>query len=466
MSILIEKCKRMARAKAALAYARARAGFLDRAYGCSRLIIPKAIATCMAFNLARYAYEKIRISIILSKAIDTCDHVSPLILDLDSDGVEAGALANFDHAGDGWSELSRWADEDDGVLVWDKNGDGVINDGSELFGNNTVLVNGKTAQHGFAALSDLDSNGDGIINVADDNFTNLRVMRWTDTNENGIKDAGEEYLVTLDSLNIASLNTAFADSDHVDESGNEHRQVSSYTKTDGTTANMTDVWFVANDGVTEYDRSDMPEHSETIVVLPEIAGQGRMYSLRDAMALDAAGKLKTPFYSDTRTETRTLEALVAAFASADMANDKAGREELAEKILLRWAGAEGAVSRDYWYGSNFHYTAPEKLAVMEAFMGSQWRAGQGYRHPAYSAAQKINGGYLNHYENLYAQLMLQTHLKNLNDAVSVLRKEGTVVNSTDINDYEMDFSGALAVLRGENNARRAEFLRVLGGELR
>ena len=438
----------------------------DNAYGiaaaaCLLFGIPQLIVACELAVFNAWVRRKKRISDAEADCLDNCEPVSPLLIDLDGDGVEANALTHFDHAGDGWSELSYWADEDDGVLVWDKNGDGVINDGSELFGNNNILANGNTAEHGFAALSDLDSNGDGIINAADDNFADLRVMRWTDANGNDIKDAGEEYLITLDSLDIASLNTEFANSDYVDENGNEHRQVSSYTKTDGTTAAMTDVWFITNDGVTEYDRSGMPEHSETIAALPEIAGQGRMYSLRDAMALDAAGKLKTPFYGDTRTETRTLEALVAAFASADMANDKAGREELAEKILLRWAGAEGAVSRDYWGGANFHYTAPKKLAVVESFMGRQWRGGQEYRHPAYSTAQKINSSYLNHYENLYAELMLQTHLKNLNGAVSVSRKEGAAANSTEISDYEMDFSGALTIMRGENNARRAEFLRAL-----
>ena len=86
--------------------------------------------------------------------LEDCDKSSPLILDLDGDGVEADAITYFDHKGDGWTELSRWADEDDGTLVWDRNNDGIINDGSELFGNNTVLANGRKAAHGFAALAD------------------------------------------------------------------------------------------------------------------------------------------------------------------------------------------------------------------------------------------------------------------------------------------------------------------------
>ena len=72
--------------------------------------------------------------------LEDCDKSSPLILDLDGDGVEADAITYFDHKGDGWTELSRWADEDDGTLVWDRNNDGIINDGSEFI----------RQQHGFS----------------------------------------------------------------------------------------------------------------------------------------------------------------------------------------------------------------------------------------------------------------------------------------------------------------------------
>ncbi len=131
---------------------------------------------------------------------------------MDGDGVEAGGVAYFDHGGDGFAELSRWSGADDGVLVWDENGDGVINDGSELFGDNSVLDNGDNAAHGFAALAEFDGNGDGVVDSRDTgrdtnndgvvdgkdkNWENLRVMRWTDTNNNGARDSGEESLVTL-----------------------------------------------------------------------------------------------------------------------------------------------------------------------------------------------------------------------------------------------------------------------------
>ena len=129
-------------------------------------------ASAIAIMSAVYAYWH------YNNEMEKCDKLSPLVLDLDGDGVEADALAYFDHEGDGWSELSRWANEDDGVLVWDRNNDGVINDGSELFGNNTALGGGGMADHGFRALSELDENGDGMIDAKDSDWANLRVMRW------------------------------------------------------------------------------------------------------------------------------------------------------------------------------------------------------------------------------------------------------------------------------------------------
>lgn len=209
---------------------------------------------------------------------DAADPASPLVLDLDGDGVEAGEVMFFDHEGDGFAEMSRWAAADDGVLVWDRNGDGKINDGSELFGNNTTLKNGNKAAHGFAALAELDSNNDGVVDSKDSGWANLRVMRWTDT-----KAGGEYRLVTLGSLNIKSLNTAFAASNRKDKHGNAHRQLGSYTLTDGAVRDMTDVWFDNKPGETIYDTSGIPTHSTAIAAMPQMAGEGDMAGEGEAL---------------------------------------------------------------------------------------------------------------------------------------------------------------------------------------
>ena len=89
---------------------------------------------------------------------------SPIILDLDGDGVETVGVkdgAYFDHDGNGFAEQTGWASSHDGLLVMDRNGDGIINGGKELFGNETLLANGAKAANGFQALAELDSNHDG-----------------------------------------------------------------------------------------------------------------------------------------------------------------------------------------------------------------------------------------------------------------------------------------------------------------
>ena len=87
----------------------------------------------------------------------------PIILDLDGDGLETvGLNANiyFDHDGDGVLTKTGWVGKDDALLVWDRNANGRIDTGAELFGDFTPLPNGTLAPNGFAALAALDSNGD------------------------------------------------------------------------------------------------------------------------------------------------------------------------------------------------------------------------------------------------------------------------------------------------------------------
>lgn len=95
---------------------------------------------------------------------------SPLVVDLDGDGVETVGTNKkifFDHDGNGFAESSGWVGKDDGLLVRNINGNGQIDDGTELFGNNSVLSSGEKAANGFEALKDLDSNNDGVFNNQD-----------------------------------------------------------------------------------------------------------------------------------------------------------------------------------------------------------------------------------------------------------------------------------------------------------
>jgi len=131
---------------------------------------------------------------------------SPLVLDTTGEGIQFKGPQNgvmFDLDASGTPIPSGWiAGHGNGFLVRDLNGNGIIDDGSELFGTATTLKNGERAPNGFEALKELDDNGDGLIDARDSGYDTLKV--WVDRNFNAVTDPGELY--TLRQLQIDSIN--------------------------------------------------------------------------------------------------------------------------------------------------------------------------------------------------------------------------------------------------------------------
>ena len=166
---------------------------------------------------------------------------TPLILDLDGDGVETlskEAGTKFDIDADGDKDKTGWVGADDGLLVRDINNDGIINDASELFGEHTIKEDGSKAKDGFEALSELDSNNDGVINKEDDAFDELQV--WKDLNSDGITNDGE--LISLAEANIKEISLEHKVDGTVDN-GNTIGLKGSYTNSEGEKEEISDVWF-------------------------------------------------------------------------------------------------------------------------------------------------------------------------------------------------------------------------------
>ncbi|MFG1447333.1 calcium-binding protein [Xylella fastidiosa] len=217
------------------------------------------------------------------------DERDPLVLDLDGDGIEtlaAGKHILFDHDGDGITHASGWVKSDDGLLVLDRNGNGRIDNGSELFGADTVLSNGHTAASGFDALRDLDSNGDGLFSAADARFTDVRV--WRDLNQDGQSQANE--LFTLSNLGIASITLTPTDTQRVNlGNGNVMDARGSYTRTDGRSGTVGNLQL----GVDQFYRDYRGAHdkvtiSEAARALPAISGSGAVRDLQEAASLSPA----------------------------------------------------------------------------------------------------------------------------------------------------------------------------------
>ena len=146
----------------------------------------------------------------------------PLTLDLDNDGLETVGINTtnpilFDHTGEGVKTATGWVNPDDGFLVLDHNGNGMIDNGGELFGDSTPLYAGGKAMDGFEALAQEDTNSDGRVDNLDARFSQLRI--WRDLNQDGISQSGE--LFTLPQEGIAALLVAKTEHTKLLANGNQ-----------------------------------------------------------------------------------------------------------------------------------------------------------------------------------------------------------------------------------------------------
>ena len=343
------------------------------------------------------------IEILKDKAKTASETRSPLVVDLDGDGVETVSVEEgvyFDHDGNGFAEKTGWVSGDDGILVRDLNGDGEINDGSELFGDQTVLSNGEKASNGFEALADLDSNHDGVFDGDDEAFG--EVMVWQDKNGNGIVDDGE--LMTLNEAGITSITLDYENQSITDINGNGHNQTGTFVKTDGTNGTITDVWFEADYSDT-IDLTDI-EIPEEISALPNVEGFGNVHDLHTAMALDDSGELKS---------------LVEQYISA---TDLNARESILLDLIYTWAGV---IDIDPFSRSISSSVNPigdaRKLETLERFLGEKyvgiWCTGTRDPNPHRHAAPILLDAFEQLKNYIDGVLLSQTHYKDYVDSIII-----------------------------------------------
>ena len=371
---------------------------------------------------------------------------SPLIVDLDGDGVETTTSENgtyFDHDNNGFAEKSGWVGKDDGLLVRDLNNNGQIDNGSELFGSNTLLSNNQKAANGFEALKDLDSNGDNIFNNQDTAWNEVKV--WKDANGNGVVDEGE--LLTMEQAGITGFDLNYQSQSRDDANGNAHLQTSTITKADGTTADITDVWF-KTDTANSVDTTHITI-PDNIKALPDVAGFGNVHSLQIAMALDESGALK---------------ALIEQYAAT---TDKAERETILDNIIYHWAGVqdEDPRGRDpaHTYGKVIDDC--RKLEALEEFMGRDyagtWCWGERDPNPHGRAAPFILQAYDILKEYVNNSLLAQTHYKSMLESIPLTYNSETGKWEADTTALTAAWETAYAADQEGTQAMMKEFARVL-----
>lgn len=153
-----------------------------------------------------------------------CDCLeSPIMIDLQGNGYSltsgrAGVV--YDLKGTMDPRLYAWTsvNSDDAFLALDRNQDGQINSGIELFGNNTDQPTTEDP-NGFVALKVFDDNHDDVIDSKDSVYNLLKL--WVDSNHDGVTQPRE--LFSLAAKGVESISCDYRLSKRMDQYGNRFR---------------------------------------------------------------------------------------------------------------------------------------------------------------------------------------------------------------------------------------------------
>lgn len=264
-----------------------------------------------------------------------------LVLDLDGDGIETiGVRKNilFDHDGNRVKIGTGWVKSDDGLLVWDRNGNGQIDSGAELFGVDYIKADGTHAKNGFDALRDLDSNGDGVFDGNDPHFSSVRVWRGIDRKINN-SDPDTLFLakewLTLDELDIVSisLNSSPQTIELVGDSLQTAASV--YARKDNSAGTIGAVDLAGNPFYRKFlDRIPLTEAAKRI---PDMHGAGAVRDLREAASLSRELAVKVKEYMHLSTERGRLvqvdDLLDAWMATSTMKSGTERAEQLGYQLI-------------------------------------------------------------------------------------------------------------------------------------
>ncbi len=352
-------------------------------------------------------------------------HYDPIVIDLNGDGVHTlskSAGLVFDHDGNQFAENTGWVSPEDGLLVLDKNHDGKIGSGNELFGSNTILNNGQKAQNGYEALREYDENHDGMIDKNDSIWSQLKV--WQDKNSNASVDDGE--LLSMEQLKIAGVKLNYQNINNTDSEGNAHLQQGDVIYEDGHIGIAEDIGLDTDKGKTQYVGDTTV--SNDVMALPYIRGFGNIADLQVTMS-----------HNDS------LKALVSQYVAASDGDKSC----LVEQIIYTWMGVNDTDPH-----SRGNYIDARHLAVLEITTGNKYHNLMNSANPNPSDGPLLEKEYHKFYDYVDAMLQAQTTYKDIFSKIMV-----TLDN--DSRDFTLNFQEIDKYISGMSNQSEALNLRSL-----
>ena len=295
---------------------------------------------------------------------------SPLVLDLDGDGIELSSLSDssifWDIDEDDFAENTGWTLADDGFLAIDSNSDGFISDHTELFGS--------TSEDGFSVLENYDTNSDMKISNLDAQFSDLLV--WRDINQNGYSENNEIF--SLAELDIIEINLS-ATLVSQQNAGHQVTHISSYSVDDGVSGiqnyEIVDVWFEYDNLNTDY----LADYSliDAALFLPNVRGYGLLPDIYVSASNDA-----------DLSNSQSLNSLIQNFGSNEFHAyfvDDGSVQNQVRDIMFRWAGVDAVDPT-----SRGPHIDARVLEFLEAFSGEAFLQVDSTSNPASGAADLLN----------------------------------------------------------------------------
>ncbi|MCX4274921.1 MAG: DUF2974 domain-containing protein, partial [Candidatus Gastranaerophilales bacterium] len=306
--------------------------------------------------------------------------VDPLIFDLDFNDIislskpEQGR--NFDIDNDGIAQKVAWINSGDAILVCDRNGNGTIDNGLELFGDNTLLENGEYAKSGIEALAEFDTNNDGKITLADLKFSDLKLLKSDNTT------------ITLEEAGIKEISLSYTTVNKTDANGNRQIKEAKFITND----DVEHIYgeFMLNQNIYQSVSAEIIPVSDEVAALPDVAGSGLVHSLHQAIMRDVSGEIL---------------AALKAFLNEENIDTK---HSLCEQLIYKWAGTENVSTT----GRGTLYDG-RKLATIETFAGTYLQGTPKTPVRTQAAADILEEGFDNFFGFVYSSLAIQTHMSEL-----------------------------------------------------